>query len=94
MQSLNSSIFVNEYTILAFGLGFLAGVLTCLLFGKKDLNGEKTVSLVLIFLWLGMHLIAFVLVKQMSWSFDIIGAGATGHLIGLDITLFLEKFRK
>jgi len=94
MPNLNYSIFVNEFTIIAFLIGFLAGVLTCVVFGKKDLSGDKTVSLLLIFMWLGMHLIAFMFGKEISWTFDILGAGATGHLIGLDITLFLDKFRK
>lgn len=91
---LNYAIYLNEYTASAFVFGFILGVMATLYFNKKDITLEKWVSVILIFVWLVMHISGFILGKEISWTFDIIGAGAAGHLIGLDITLLLNKIIK
>ena len=90
----NYTMNFNEYTIIAFIIGFFVGVFITFVLNKQDITLEKSVSIILIFFWISINTIAFLLNKEMSWVFDILGAGAAGHLIGLDITLLLSKILK
>lgn len=44
-------------------------------------------------MWAGFHSVAFFTELQVAWVFDVIGAGATGHIIGLDVVEVFSKIK-
>lgn len=88
---------INDLThiIIAFVLGFITGVCTCLILNKKNFATDKIISLLMIGMWAGMHSVAFFTTDlQVAWVFDVIGAGATGHIIGLDVIEAFSKIKR
>lgn len=79
---------------LVFTLGFIAGFGSSLILRRNNLKIEKRVSLMVIFLWLGMSTVAFASDLEVSKLFDFIGFGAAGHFIGLDIATIVNVFKK
>ena len=81
-------------TLIGFLIGFTTGIITCQMFNKLNYKTDMIISLLVIVIWIGFHSVAFFMEDlDVAWVFDIIGAGAAGHIIGLD-TIKLFNFKK
>ena len=79
-----------EQYIFIFILGYVAGVISTLFFGKKGINIESTVSLLIISIWLILHSYGFFFDKPVSLLMDFAGFGATGNFIGIKFSNFTD----
>ena len=78
----------------SFFLGCIVGVMSTLFLRKNNVNTEKTVSLLVILMWLTMHTVAFVSELSVSTMFDFIGFGAAGNIMGLNFVNMAKAFKK
>lgn len=81
------------HIIIAFVLGFITGVFSVLFFHKNNFETSKIISLVMIFFWVIFHTVAFFTELKVAWIFDVVGAGATGHITGLDLVEIFKKIK-
>lgn len=84
---------VNIYFFYGLAVGFVAGLVTALFFGKK-IELEKLVSIIVIMSWLLLHFYGFSVGRDVPFIFDVVGGASVGHLIGFDLAEAYKKFKK
>lgn len=81
---------VGEYYIFIFIVGYIFGVISTLLFNRRKVNVESTVSLLIIAIWLCMHTYGFFFDKSVSLLVDFTGFGAAGNFIGIKASNLID----
>jgi len=84
--------------IVAFLLGNLTGaiggLLGCFFVSRGSFDTIRFLSVLLFFVWTGLHIYGFVNNKQISLVFDVVGGASVGHLLGFDLGKLLSKMKK
>ena len=81
--------------IFVFITGYVLGVISTLIFNRRGITLESTVSLLIISIWLSLHTYGFFFDKEVPLLMDFAGFGAAGNFIGVkvsDLTNYVARF--
>lgn len=76
--------------IIGMSMGAVIGFFSAFLVLKSTLSMERKLSVGFVMLWLSMITISFFTGKDVPNLFDFIGFGASGTLLGIDLS---ERFK-
>ena len=77
-------MYTIEHLVATFTAGLIIGVVSTVFSTRKELTLEKTIALLIIALWLGMHTYSFFFNTGVDWLFNIVGFGAVGTFVGIN----------
>lgn len=78
-------IYSLEHIVATFLAGIIVGFVSSLVFGKRELSLEMHVALLIMAIWLAMHVYGFFFAVDIDWIFNIVGFGAVGTFVGINI---------
>lgn len=74
-----------EHLIFVFSAGVVLGVVSTIFFTKREMTIEMIIALLLMSLWVGLHVYAFFFDNEVDWIFNIVGFGAVGTFVGINL---------
>ena len=80
-----------QTAIITLPIGIIIGYMSNFLIAKKILEVEKRLSIAFVTIWVVLIIISFLTGKDVPNLFDFIGFGASGTLLGIDVTNKIEK---